>query len=336
MKTLLVAVVALAGLHFTVSAQDSTARESVAATVPPALRFLEQKAVAWKDEYGCATCHHAPMMLWSCETAKTKGFEVNEEALATIRGFILDENNAAKLFPPDHAPPETSGTQIGSIYALLALQSGPDSWEGSTLVAKTRTHFAAEQREDGSWPPFPLAGRPPILEQNGASARLLVAMLGGMPAEAVTPESAAAVEKAKAWLAQPLENPSHQIEVFQFLAEMATGAPQATLEARVASLLAQQRPDGSWAQTPDMAGDALATGQTLYALGKAGRRLGYPAVDRAAAFLKERQEADGVWPMVSRPVVGGPADGMTEESKNKEPIVCMAAGWAVVGMLTVY
>lgn len=336
MKTPVMVAVVLFGFHCMATGEGHTAQEGVAAAVPTALRYLEQRALTWKAEMGCASCHHAPMMLWACETAKAKGFAVDEEALAAIRAFILDENNAAKLFPPDDAPPDRDGTQIGSIYALLALEAGPGGWENGSLATQTRAHFTRDQREDGSWPPFPSAGRPPILEGNGASARLLVAALAGLPAEASTPETRAAVDKARAWLAGPPVNPSHQIQVFQILAERATGVPQAPLDQHMATLRAQQRPDGSWGQTPDMAGDALATGQALYALGAAGQRVDDPAVARAVSFLAGSQQPDGVWPMVSRPVVGGPADGSTEPSKNMEPITCMAAGWAVLGLLAVY
>ncbi len=48
-------------------------------------------------------------------------------------------------------------------------------------------------------------------------------------------------------------------------------------------LLRQQREDGGWAQTPDLAADAYATGQVLYTL----HELGVPSTDRAptaAAF----------------------------------------------------
>lgn len=261
-------------------------RATIEAVIPPALRYLEKEALSWKAEMGCASCHHAPMMLWSCETAKSKGFTVNEEAVAEIRAFILDEGNAAKLFPPADAPPDRDGTQIGSIYALLALNASPGGWGQSQLASRTRAHYAKTQRDDGSWAPFPSMGRPPILEQGGASARLMVAAFAGLPAEAATPEATAMVEKAKVWLAQPLESPSHQQEVTQYIAELATGAPQPNLDARQASLLAQQRPDGSW-------------------------------------------------PMVSRPVVGGPAAGSLEPSANLAPITCMGAGWAVVGLLAV-
>lgn len=303
--------------------------------IPGALRYMEKEALSWKAEMGCASCHHAPMMLWACETARTRGFPVKESAVAEIRAFILDENNSARLFPPENAPPEMSGTQIGSIYALLALNASPTGWERSTLAAKTRTHYAMMQREDGSWPPFPSMGRPPILEQGGASAQLLVAAFAGLPADAATPETVATVEKAKTWLARPLEKPSHQLEVTNYIAALAAGASPEILAAREVSLRAQQRPDGSWAQTPDLAGDALATGQTLYALGKAGKRLDDLAVARAVAFLASAQQPDGSWPMVSRPVVGGPADGSTNPSKNMAPITCMGTGWAVVGLLAV-
>jgi hypothetical protein len=71
--------------------------------------------------------------------------------------------------------------------------------------------------------------------------------------------------------------------------------------ARLASAAAgRQRPDGGWAQTPYLASDAYATGQTLAALKEAGIPVTDPAYRRGAEFLLKTQQGDGSWHVASR------------------------------------
>ncbi len=59
-------------------------------------------------------------------------------------------------------------------------------------------------------------------------------------------------------------------------------------------LLARQNSDGGWGLNPG-ASDALATGQTLYALRLAGHADGEAAIDRGTAWLVQRQDQSGMW-----------------------------------------
>lgn len=296
-------------------------------TVPRSLRYLEKGAIAWKDTMGCASCHHAPMMLWTCATAKRQGYEVDDASVETIAKYLLSEDNAAKILPPENPPPERDGTQLGSIYALLALEQSGTARADAAVVKRIHDHFIATQREDGTWPPFPSTGRSPILEGIAVSARMLTLALADLPEGAAVPD---AVQKAHAALATPVENPSHQVRVLQLLVDLKAGAPRDAVDAQIRALEALQRSDGSWAQTPEMPGDAYATGQTLYALGKAGKRMDDPVVNRAVAFLLANQRTDGSWPMTSRPMAEGDPGSI-----NLEPITFAATAWATLGILAV-
>ena len=48
------------------------------------LTFLEKDTVQWRQERGCATCHHGAMTIWALSEAKSEGYAVNAEALAEI------------------------------------------------------------------------------------------------------------------------------------------------------------------------------------------------------------------------------------------------------------
>jgi len=65
---------------------------------------------------------------------------------------------------------------------------------------------------------------------------------------------------------------------------------------RVRGLLAEQRPDGGWAQLPGLETDAYATGQALVALHWGARvPASDPAYQRGISFLLRTQFADGSW-----------------------------------------
>jgi hypothetical protein len=88
----------------------------------------------------------------------------------------------------------------------------------------------------------------------------------------------------------------------------------------------RQNADGGWSQAPDMASDAWATGQALYALAHAGLKSSDPVIRRAHDFLIKTQRDDGSWPMTSRPARPG------DESDSLIPITGAGSAWAVLGL----
>lgn len=102
-------------------------------------------------------------------------------------------------------------------------------------------------------------------------------------------------------------------------------------ETNVAALWKQlgelQQPDGGWRQADGLASDAFATGQSLYALHRAGATVDNEAVQRAIEFLIRTQQADGTWSMVSQ---SDPTDGRPADYLN--PITYAGTAWAVLGI----
>jgi hypothetical protein len=66
------------------------------------------------------------------------------------------------------------------------------------------------------------------------------------------------------------------------------------------AILAQQQPDGGWAQREGMTSDAFATGQSLYTLAIAGVRPSDTMFQNGVRFLLKTQATDGSWHVVSR------------------------------------
>ena len=90
----------------------------------------------------------------------------------------------------------------------------------------------------------------------------------------------------------------------------------------------RQNADGGWSQAKDMASDAWATGQALYALASAGIKPEDPAIARAHAFLVKTQRDDGSWPMMSRPTK--PGDPVTP---GQIAIHGGGGAWGVLGLV---
>jgi Squalene-hopene cyclase N-terminal domain len=90
----------------------------------------------------------------------------------------------------------------------------------------------------------------------------------------------------------------------------------------------RQNSDGGWSQAKDMASDAWATAQALYALAHAGIKSNDPGIARAHAFLIKRQREDGSWPMTSRPTTPG-----GKGSTSLIPITGAGSSWAILGLV---
>ena len=82
-----------------------------------------------------------------------------------------------------------------------------------------------------------------------------------------------------------------------------TEADKSMLQKRGEQLLAQQQPDGGWAQRAGFPSDAYATGQTLYGLHEAAViSTSDAAYRRGVKYLLDSQFEDGSWHVISRAV----------------------------------
>ena len=121
-----------------------------------------------------------------------------------------------------------------------------------------------------------------------------------MPSPGRAGEMAERIRRAAAWLASVAPR-TMEDRSFQLLGLAWAEGDPAAIGKGAAALLAEQRPDGGWAQVPARASDAYATGQALVALHQAGGL----AVDdlayrRGVDFLLGSQYEDGSWLVETR------------------------------------
>jgi hypothetical protein len=99
-------------------------------------------------------------------------------------------------------------------------------------------------------------------------------------------------------------------------------------------LTALQRADGGWAQAPQMASDAYATGQALTAISMTQPDMvtGDP-YRRGVAFLMRTSEADGSWHVRSRAFGFQPYFESGFPHGHDQWISMAATAWAVIALI---
>lgn len=104
------------------------------------------------------------------------------------------------------------------------------------------------------------------------------------------------------------------------------------VEQREHDLLALQREDGGWAQTPWLSSDGYATGQVLYALHEVGMPASNEAYGRGVQYLVRTQQNDGSWHVSSRASKFQPYFQSGFPYDDDQWISSAATAWAAMGI----
>jgi hypothetical protein len=323
----LTVAIVVAVLPGAVWAQDLRQEPSrVGATIDRGLGFLTQDALAWKNQHNCASCHHAALVIWAMREAKQRGHSVDGPVLTELTKWVGESGDGKfGLARPAGAPKAASPK---AVYFALALGADPKpdaiAQTGMKLLLKT---VKSEQTDNGSWSTWPET-RPPIFGNSDETLTAL-AVLAVLPEAAAGDDSAkAARDKGIKWLTETKTDDDPQSIALRLILWTRLGRPAEEWKPLVRRIKERQNADGGWSQTQDMASDAWATGQALYALGNAGIKADEPVITRAHALLVKTQRDDGSWPMTSRPVKPG-----GEGCKSLIPITGAGSAWAILGLV---
>src|SRR5205823_4949463 len=93
--------------------------------VERSIAYLEKEGMGWVKKQKCASCHHAPMMVWALNEVRSRGYRVNEPVLGEIMSWALAEKNRATVFPDlpvDHSRTEVD--YLGPLVMALAVGAG--------------------------------------------------------------------------------------------------------------------------------------------------------------------------------------------------------------------
>ena len=322
----LMVVLGLMAWSGSVLADEPARGTPVAATIERGLAFLAKDALLWKSEHNCVTCHHAGLVVWAMREAQTRGYAVNEPVLNELTTWIAESGNGKTSLPRPDGIPQALNEKAVSLALALGANPQPDAASQAGLKRLLQT-VKEDQLENGGWASWPET-RPPIFGNSDERATVFAA-LALLPAAAAGDSTAqAARDKAVQWLVGTKSDDELQSLAMRVVLWQRVGRPAEEIVPLVRLLRERQNADGGWSQTPQMASDAWASGQALYALAHAGVAPDDMAIRRGDAFLVKSQGDDGSWPMTSRPTRPG-----GEGSKSLIPIIGAGSAWAVLGLV---
>lgn len=319
----------LIAASFAISAlADDAALEphSANATIDRGLAFLAKDALAWKAEHKCASCHHAALIVWALREAKNSGGGVDEAVLAELTDWLAKSGSGKTGVPRPEGRPKALNYK--PVYYALALQADPNpSAEVQAGLKLLLATVQEDQLENGSWLAWPDT-RPPFFGPSDDTATT-IATLALLPAAAAGDEQAqASRDKAVHWLTTNKCDEDPQSIAMRLVLWHRLGRPAEEIQLLIQQVTQRQNADGGWSQSKEMASDAWATGQTLYALSHAGLKSNDSTIARGRDFLIKTQRSDGSWPMTSRPCPPSNAG-----AKNLVPIIGGGSAWGVLGLV---
>jgi Squalene-hopene cyclase N-terminal domain len=309
-------------------AQDLTDAKSagVGAAIERGLKFLVKDSLAWKMEHKCASCHHAALTTWAMREAKQRGHAVDEPVLAELTKWLAESGDGKTGVARPKGIPKALNAKAVWFALALGADREPDvvSQKGLKVLVKT---MMSDQIDNGSWASWPET-RPPIFGNSDDSMTALATLALTSAIAAGDEEAKLVRDKGVKWLAETKTDDDPQSVAMRLVLWKKLGRPAEDWRPLVRRIMERQNADGGWSQAKDMASDAWATGQALYALAHAGIKPTEPAITRGHAFLIKTQRGDGSWPMTSRPI---PPQG--KGATSLIPITGAGSSWAVLGLV---
>ena len=291
-----------------------------------ALPLLQRTDAVFLKKSGCVSCHNNTLTAMTVAAVRPLGIAVDEAtaraSLKTIGTFIdvwRDRALQGVGIPGD------ADTVSYILLGLHAEKYAADPATDAMAFFLKRTQLA-----NGQW--RIIAHRPPLessdIEVTAASMRALQLYA---PA-AVKSEYEKAARRAAAWLATAPTR-SNEDRVFKLLGLTWGRAAGGAIQKAGRALMAEQRPDGGWAQLPSMDSDAYATGQTLVALAESGAITpANPIYQRGVQFLLKTQCEDGSWLVRTRALPLQPLFDIGFPHGNDGWISAAATNWAAMAL----
>lgn len=265
-----------------------TPREAIA----KALAVSQPAAANFLATGGCVSCHADHLNGVAVSAAKPLGIPADYKlearqanSTASLRGSMEQQ-----LFQIQDPPEGVDGMEF-SLLQITSAELAPKLATDSLVH-----HIAALQRKEGDWPNYGPV-RPPLEDGGFSHTAKGIRVLRLYPIPGRQAEFDDRVERAARWL-EKAEPRTTEDRTMQLLG-IAWAGHKAPPD-RVQQLISKQQADGGWAQTDNLASDAYATGEALWALHESGIAPSDPACRRAVDYLLRTQQDDGTWHVVTR------------------------------------
>jgi ankyrin repeat protein len=295
--------------------------------VERSMSLLQVSSSGMFPKGGCVACHAQPITHMAVVLAQHRGWDVGrsfpQESIELLRSQWMPAVGQSLL-----QGMEGGGTPDSLLYSSIALAAAgePPSWNTDLLVYS----LLAKQRAGGNWRGVG-ATRAPIQDGDFSRTAMAIRVLQAYGIPGRKAEIDGRVKRAANWLAKqaPLTT---EDRVMQLLGLNWAKANAGLRETRTRELLAQQRSDGGWSQTPYLSSDAYATGQVLYTLRELGVSPTSTAFRRGVDYLLQTQKDDGTWYVKSRAMKIQPYFESGFPYGHDQWISSMATAWAAMAL----
>jgi Squalene-hopene cyclase C-terminal domain len=278
--------------------QIQTVRRAVEKSLP--LLQTSGRTFSEKSLGRCTSCHHQSLPAVTFSLARTRGFEVDELIVREQSKAILNQwaPHRERLFQIDTGPPPLAGEAISAGYALFGMAAAGQKPNATT---DAMVHYiAARQFANGHFRSLP--SRPPLEYSDVTATALAIRAMQLYMPPGRKDEARERIRRARVWLLSVASDATEE-RTFQLQGLGWAQADRKDTARYVAGLLAEQRPDGGWAQLPGLESDAYATGQALVALQEAGGlSVTSPAYRKGVQYLLSSQFPDGSWLVKTRAI----------------------------------
>lgn len=307
---------------------DTPHEASIRGAVEKTIALLQSSSTEYFQKSGCSGCHHQMLTGMAVGLARDRGFKLNEQlAKEQVQAEVT-----VRMPQRETSLQGIAGGGDPMFGSLLLVSLAAQAYPADSLTAASTHKLASMQSDDGSWTGVGSNTRQPLEHSEFSETAYAVRALQFYAPAGRKPEYARRIERARTWLLSqtPVLN---EDRVKQLLGLMWAGDKSDLLRAATAKLLAEQLPDGGWAQRPGFPSDAYATGQTLYALNQAGGiRSNDPAYLKGVSFLRRTQLADGSWHVRSRSVKFQPYFESGFPHGHDQWISAAASAWAAMAL----
>ena len=258
------------------------------------IAILQRASAGFFREGGCVSCHAQNLTGMAISAARANGIPVDETASAEqVKAVKLQWASFEQVLLQRLDPPGEMDTIMYSVLDLSA-EGAPADRAIDAMVA----NLASEQRSAGHWHLGGLT-RPPMEDGDFSRTAICLRALASYSIPGRKAEFDQRIQRAASWL-KAAHPRTTEDRTMQLLGLKWANTDRRGLDATLKDLMALQRSDGGWSQTPDLASDAYATGEVLYTLHELGVPPSDAAYQRGAAYLLKTQLADGSWYVKSR------------------------------------
>jgi ankyrin repeat protein len=325
---LLTAAGAREGVPYSAPRPKPAGERTVSQAVSSGTAILQRGATEFFLQSGCVGCHHQPAATVAVAAARGAGVQVDESAAKGAVKMMEGESLFFNQVMLERVP--IGGQTDGPTWKLMALAS--EHYPSSALTDGIVAYIAHYQRHDGSWW---LGGesRAPLEEGTVARTAMSLRVMQVFASPAVKADLDLRIARARTYLANA-NAATNDEAAMQILGLYWAGGDAAKVSALGNALLSAQHPDGGWSQNQNLASDAYATGEALYALKEAGiLAASAAAYQKGAKFLMHTQSADGSWYVRSRAPKFQPYFQSGFPYDHDQWISSAATSWAVRALI---